>query len=377
MQVAPLLRERYGIETIVLLPEEPGNAAERLRDNGIDVVEVPVARLRAKADPRYHWRFLRDFGKSVRAIAEIIRERGIDLVQINGISNPHAAVAARRLAVPVIWQMLDTFPPPWFLRGMMLYVRHSAAALMATGKKVAEQHPGATAFAEKLVYFFPPVNTAAFTFTPEKRQAARRELGIADDCPVVGNVSNLNPQKGHRTFIQVVARVSQHYPQVKFIILGRRYEAHRQYIENLFSEAEALGLDLDDRLIVRDPGERVAELAPAFDIFLMTPRPRSEGIPTVIEEAMTLGLPVVAGDVGAISEIIRDAETGFLVAAEDLDRFVQRTCELLADASLRKRLGDAACDFANRHFTVEQCAERHVEACSIALERELKPAIQQ
>ena len=53
MQVIPRLREK-GIETIVVLPDEPGNAVERLRSEGIEVVTLALGRVRARC--RYEFR---------------------------------------------------------------------------------------------------------------------------------------------------------------------------------------------------------------------------------------------------------------------------------------------------------------------------------
>ena len=373
MLVAPVLRERYGVETTVLIPEEPGNALDRMRAGGMEVVEVPVHRLRKKLDPRFHWRFLRGWAQTVAAMERLIRERPFDVVQINGISNPHGALAARRAKVPIVWQMLDTFPPPWFLAVMMPYVRRTAGSFMSTGELVASAHPGVTEMRDKLVCFHPPVDVQRFSFDPEQKRRAREELGLGVADEVVGNVSNINPQKGHGTFIRAAARLKQRRPGVKFVILGRRYDAHRVYIENLLSLAAQLGLELEKDLIIRDPGERVAELAMAFDVFWMTSEPRSEGIPTVIEEAMSLGLPIVATEAGAIAEVVLHERTGYLIKPHDVVDISDRTLGLLEDAALRRALGEAGASFARTNFPIEACARRHLRAYEIALGRSIPP----
>lgn len=373
MLVAPVLRERYGVETIVLVPEEPGNAVDRMRTGGVDVVEVPVQRLRKKLDPRFHWRCIRGWAQTVSAMERLIRERSIDVVQINGISNPHGALAARRAKVPIVWQMLDTFPPPWFLSIMMPYVRRTAGSFMSTGERVASAHPGVTGMREKLVCFHPPVDVQRFSFDPAQKLAARRELGLSPNDEVVGNVSNINPQKGHGTFIRAAAKLKQSRPQVKFVILGRRYDAHRAYIENLLELAGQLGLKLGEDLIIQDPGQRVAELAMAFDVFWMTSEPRSEGIPTVIEEAMSLGLPIVATEAGSIAEVVLHEKTGYLIAPHGVDDISERTRGLLENEALRQELGKAGALFARQHFPIEECARRHLKAYEIALGRTIPP----
>jgi glycosyltransferase involved in cell wall biosynthesis len=374
LRIAPILRDRYDTQVAVLMPREPGNAPARLRAAGLEVIEVPIPRLRKKLDPRFHARFISGFGKAVGAIRGVIRQHEIDIVQINGISNPHAAIAARKEGVPVVWQILDTFPPPWFLRIMMPYVVRTAAAIMSTGERVAAGHPGASSLGERLVYFHPPVDLATFTWRAEAASAARQALGLAPEIPVIGNVSNLNPQKGHVTFIQAAARLKGDLPNARFVILGRTYDAHRAYLDGLLAEAASLGLRLDEDLIIRDPQNRVAELSSAFDVFVMTPRPRSEGIPTVIEEAMALARPVVAADVGSIGEIVQDGQTGFLVQPGDAEGIRGAVLEILRDDALRDAMGRRARAFAERHFGVDTCARRHAQAYALALGRRLADA---
>ncbi len=366
-QLAPRLAVLHGIDTLILLPDEPGNGAERLRAAGLRVAQLPIPRLRATLSPRPHWQFALGFRDTVRAIETLLVQERIDLVQINGVSNPHAAIAARRHGLPVVWQILDTVTPPSFRRLIMPYVRRTAGAVMSTGRRVAAAHPGALSLGERLVLFHPPVDTNRFRPSAETRKAVRKALGFDERTFVIGNVSNLNRQKGHRTFVRAAAELRKRRPDTRFVIFGKRYQAHAQYFASLIEEAASLGLRVGEDLLVQDPEDRVAELAQAFDLFWMTPEPRSEGIPTVIEEAMALGLPVVAADAGSIGEIVLNGETGFLVAPRAASDVAERSLALLDNYELRERMSRRARAYAGEHFPVERCVDRHLQAYRIAL----------
>ena len=118
LRLAPTLRS-LGWETIVLIPDQPGNAAERLRAADIPTLEASLGRLRASADPRHHLRFVSGFPHEVRLIRSLIRELQIDLVLLGGLVNPHGAIAGRLEGVPIVWQILDTLPPRALRRGLM------------------------------------------------------------------------------------------------------------------------------------------------------------------------------------------------------------------------------------------------------------------
>jgi glycosyltransferase involved in cell wall biosynthesis len=364
--VAPYLAD-MGISLTVVVPDEPGNAVELLQGRNVSTMPIPLTRMRATKDIRVHARNIACLPGNVRSIRRIIRSESIDVVLINGLVNPHAAFAARLENVPVVWQLIDTFPPMMLRRAMMPLVLRLSGAIMSTGMAVAAVHPGALSFGDRLISFFPIVDSNRFRPDPKQRATARRELGLHDSDFVVGNVGNINPMKGHRTFIKAAAALKRRHASTRFVILGASSVAHADYRAELSSEAESLGLSVGDDLIVHDPGTRVHELAPALDLFWLTSEPRSEGIPTVIGEAMALEMPVVAANVGAVSAAVADGLTGILVAPRDVEAFVAVTSELLDDPDRRRDMGNNARQSAQQLFSPEACADLHRTAFEVAL----------
>ncbi len=358
--------EQRGIQTTVLLPDEPGNAYSLLRQRGVNTICVPLSRLRATRDPRVHVELVRSFRSEVGRLRSLIRTLDVDLVLVNGLVNPHSAVAAHLEGVPVVWQLLDTFAPMPLRATMMPLVTRVADVIMSTGRAVADEHPAASSFGERLVLFYPVADTRQFVNSSETRQRARRRLGLEDDDLVIGNVGNINPMKGHGIFIRAAAHVRETRPSARFVILGSRSERHATYVEGLWRMASKLGLELGRDLIVVDPGVDVAGTAPAFDVFWLTSAPRSEGIPTVIGEAMALELPVVASRVGSVHEAIEDHITGRLVTPLNPQALAHATLPYLDDLELRRTTGRAGRDRAARLFSPEVCAERHEHAFALA-----------
>ncbi len=362
--VIPLLADR-GVETTVLLPDEPGDAADRLRARGVDLITLPLGRIRATSDPRVHLRFAANLPTEVTQIREVIRCRGIDLVLVNGLINPQAGLAARLEGVPVTWQLLDTFPP-WAMRLVLMpLVRVLADSLMTSGNAVATAHPGAKGFGERLISFFPIVDADRFRPDSERASWARRELGVPSEAVVVGNVSNFNPMKGHLTFVRAAARLHATHPDVYYVMLGGSYAHHAGYLHRIRREIRELRLD--GRIAIRDPGKQVAELASAFDLFWLTSEPRSEGVSTVVGEAMALGLPVVATDVGSVAEAVEHTVTGFMVPPRDPQAIAAASVSLVENPQLRCQLGLAGRRRAESLYDATACARSHVQAFDAAL----------
>jgi glycosyltransferase involved in cell wall biosynthesis len=366
--LAPLLGQQ-GIDVELLLPDEPGTAVPRLRGMGVNVCTMPLSRFRATRDPRVNLQVASAVRCDVRRLRSVLRTGEFDAVLLNGLHNPQGAIAASLEGVPVVWQLLDTFGPSAVRWGLMPVVVGLADVVMSTGMSVARLHPGARYLGKRLVLFFPPVDTERFKPDGQRRVAARLELGLDPDDVVIGAVANLNPMKGHRWLIRGIAALRERGIPSRAVILGASYPWRSEYERSLWAEASALGLRLGEDLIVRDPGSRVAELAPAFDVFWMTSEPRSEGVPTTVGEAMALGLPVVASDVGATREAVIDGQTGYIVPPCRPDAFAASTHHILTNNGLRARLQRNGRDHALKAFGIDVCAARHVAAIRTAVTR--------
>ena len=122
-------------------------------------------------------------------------------------------------------------------------------------------------------------------------------------------------------------------------------------------------------------GERgdVRELLADADVFVLSSR--SEGLPISILEAMAAGLPVVASCVGGVGEIVVDAETGFLVPVGNEGALAAAIERLLADSSLRRRLGAAGRARAEELFDLPQFRRAHLELYARELTARGLPAV--
>jgi len=362
--IVPILRE-LGVATTVVLPDDPGNAAELLRGRGVPVVTLPLHRLRDKVAIRPQLNFAREFRKDVARIRGLVRRCRADAVLVNGLLNPHAAIAAWLEDAPVVWQLLDTVGPQVFRQAMTPMVNHLADAVMTTGMSVAHKHPGLKASNSRLVPFFPPVDTTRFVSNPGRRAKARRELGLDDSDFVVGNVGNLAPIKGHRLFVRAAAELKRLRPRTRFVILGSNISHRGDYVQSLEMEIASSGLVLGRDLIIRAPEGRVPELEVAFDLFWLTSE--TEGLPTVVGEAHALGLPVVATDVGSVAECVIDGRTGFLIPPGDARALVEKSVPLVDDIRLRHQVGRRARLEGATQWDPRACARAHLSALEVAV----------
>jgi len=320
--------------------------------------------------PRYLPPLAACFPLEVKKIRELIRTQKIELMIVVGIENPHGGIAARMESIPTIWQINATQTPQIVRKTMTPVVRRLADVIMTTGTKIAKEYPGLVdSLGECWVPFFSPVDVELFMPDEAARARARDELGLSPTGTVIGTVGNRNPQKGHDTFVQAAAILREGRKDVQFVILGARDENHAARDDVILRQAEDLGLVVGQDLLVLDPRGRVSELASAFDIFWFSSVPKSEGVSTAIMEAMALGLPVVATDVGGTSDVVEHDVTGYVVPPLDAPALAAATVALLDSSSLRADMGVAARNRAVRDFRTERCVETHLAAFEMALRR--------
>lgn len=364
-RLGPLL-EAKGWESMVVLPDEEGDAVERLRVEGIEVMVTPLDRLRMTADLRSQARFVSRFRYQVRGLRRLVRELDADLVQLTGLTLPQPAIAGRREGAAVVWQLLDTRPPRLLRRMLMPVVTRLADTVMSTGVEVARQYPGALELGDRLVPFVPPVDPDEFRPDQQRRQIARSALGVRDRSVVVGTVGNRNPQKGHEYLIRAVSSLRRDYPEVVLRVLGSVSPVHPAYEAGLQRELKEAGLDRRSIGSI-EQGMSVADVLPGFDVFVLTSVPRSEGLPTAILEAMACGVPIVATRVGGVSEIVEEGKTGYLVPPRDPPALADAVSRLLRDDELRADLGRRARKLVQERWGIDRCLHAHVQAYETAL----------
>ncbi|MHC5113692.1 MAG: glycosyltransferase family 4 protein [Planctomycetota bacterium] len=187
------------------------------------------------------------------------------------------------------------------------------------------------------------------------RADARRRFGFDGDETVVGFVGRLSPQKNPELLVDACGSIFRDHPQARLAIVG---EGPRESACRERGEQWQLG----DR--VRWLGFQTAEAAmPAFDVFVMPSR--YEGMPYVLMEAMCLGLPIVATDVGGTRLAVEHGENGLVVEPGNPAALAEALASVLADDAFRERLGAASRERSAR-FTADEMVRS-----TVALYRDL------
>ena len=122
---------------------------------------------------------------------------------------------------------------------------------------------------------------------------------------------------------------------------------------------------LTDRIKLFESTIPVDTILCGFDVFLLSSM--AEGVPTVMLEAMSVGMPVVSTDVGAIPEIIEEGRNGFLYRFGQNSLAVESLIRLINDQSLRNIMSSTNASDAKTKFDTVICSETHKKAYDYAL----------
>jgi glycosyltransferase involved in cell wall biosynthesis len=196
-------------------------------------------------------------------------------------------------------------------------------------------------------------------FKPSRScEALRRQIGI-DSKLCVLFVGRLIPRKGLLYLIEAAKRIIKEFSQTIFVIVG-----NGPLRNNLLANLEKMSLS-DKFVFLGDVNE--SELPAVYncaDVFALPSIQEGQGI--ALLEAQATAKPVVAFDVGGVSEVILDKETGLLVKLNS-NELAEAIMKLLASYSLREKMGIRGREFVSDNFSWDTCAQRMLQVYREAL----------
>jgi glycosyltransferase involved in cell wall biosynthesis len=284
----------------------------------------------------------------------LLRRLGPDVVHTHSSSDAWTfGLAAKICGLPVVRgrHIAKPVPRSWF--GRFAYT-HLADAFTVSGSTIGRLLVDAgVADADRV--FDTPASVDLSRFDPGRteREAVRRELGIPAGARVIGSVSILRLMKGVDTLVDAHARLARRGHEDLWLVHagGGGDSVLRDALARAGEHVRFLGF--------REDVERVLG---AFDLFVLASR-ASEGVPQAILQAMALRIPVLATRAGGIPDVVREGETGFLVASDDAEVLADRIESLLAmPASELAPVLDRARRTIEESYTPERVVEKYLEA---------------
>jgi glycosyltransferase involved in cell wall biosynthesis len=182
------------------------------------------------------------------------------------------------------------------------------------------------------------------------RTKVRAELGLLAEDAVALFVGRMSPGKGHELALRslkLTAGTSE--GSIRLVFAGEG-----ELLGDLRSRAAGLGVE--DRVVFAGFRRDIPALLAASDMLVLPSE--AESLPMVILEAMASRMPVIATDVGGISEVVLDGRTGILVHPGDAEALAAAMVRLASDPERRRAMGEAG----RRRVELEFSSEASVTA---------------
>lgn len=193
----------------------------------------------------------------------------------------------------------------------------------------------------------------------------RESLGLSPDTCVVAVVGRLVPVKNHRLLLRTVRLIRDSgHRNIVFLVVGGG-----ELQKSLERETAELGISEQVRFLGwrRD----LPAIYSGTDVVVLTSN--NEGTPVSLIEAMAAGLPVVATNVGGVSDVVVDRRTGILVPAGSAETLAAALIPLASNREKRRSQGEAGRARALERFTKEKLVTRMSTLYEHLLARTVKP----
>ena len=360
---------------LVVCPEE-GDLPARCRAAGIAVVLVPRPRFFSTSTRWRQRTLLNPFAilynvialiAAAGPLARLLRDRRPALVVTKGLlAHIYGGLAARWTGIPCVWHVQDRVSER---AGKLFPWTASALGRLLAREIIAD----AGSVARQLRAFVPADNISVIwngvdldQFSPQNDgTSVRKEWGACADDLLIGSIARLTPWKGQNVLVEAFAQIADDFPRARLVLVGSALFDTDAYARRLKAQVTRLGMG--SRVLFAGFRNDIPQVLAALDI-VAHPSLEKDSSPLAVVSALAAGRPIVCSHVDGTAELFEDGVDGLLVPPGDVDALAQALGHLLADASLRRRLGEAAREKAVHQLGVET----FVHDCQAVFERALE-----
>jgi glycosyltransferase involved in cell wall biosynthesis len=320
--------QQQGVESCLVCP--CGSAvADAVREIGVQVEEIPMG---GDLDLGLIFRLKRMIQLYSPDLVHIHSRRGADIL---------GGLAARMAGVKsVLSRRVDNPEHPWVVASKYrLFDR-----VIAISQGIADVLNREGVPARKLFCVRSAVDMDLYQ-QPCDKAWFRAQFGLAEDALVIGVAAQLIPRKGHRYLLEAMPRLVEAFPQLHLLLFGKG--PLRETLEQ-----QIAALQLQQHVTMAGFRDDLPRFLPCLDL-LVHPA-LMEGLGVALLQAASAGLPIVAVDAGGMPEAVEDGVNGLLVPPGSDEALAKGIQQLLADETLRRRMGESGREKMQRGFSVQQ-----------------------
>jgi glycosyltransferase involved in cell wall biosynthesis len=295
------------------------------------------------------------------ALARAVREFRPDIVHAHHPKAHALALIAGFFApIPklVVSRRVSFRFKPWNPFSHLKYRTGRIAAYAAVSSDIGRGLIEQGVASEKVHVIHSGVDVDKFSPRPPDEKV-RSQLGLPSGIPVVGNLNHFSWWKGQTLFLEAAAKLMD--VKVHFLLVGKDTDG-----PDAREKVKTLGLD--GRVTLAGFRTDMPEVISLLSLTVLSSL-AGEGFSGVLREAMSMGIPVVATDVGGNKELVEDGVTGLLVPPGNAEALAESIKRMLKTPGLAKTCSSAAQKRVRENYSIEAMVEN-----TLSLYRELVPA---
>lgn len=325
-----------------LICNPDGQVHSKASELGTRVATMPLHR---RLDPLSSWR-----------LWKFCREHQIDLLKAYSSKDHWICLPLYLCGIPLSRARCITDPIAG--KGRAFIFKHGCSQIVADAsviKKHLVQKHGVDA--AKIEVIGSAVDLDKFK-PPRDRMKFRRELGVDEETPLIGNVGMVRPDKGQLVLVAAARLVLEKYPDARFVIVGQGTGILKRG-KNVRNAIDQAGLA--DKIIMAGYRWDTPDVYAACDMIVIASL-RTEASPIVLREAFASGRPVIATKVGDIPQIVQHRQNGLLIDPGDSRAVASAIMEFICDPKLAESCAVNGLRYATQHFSFDKMMEAKLRA---------------
>ena len=260
-----------------------------------------------------------------------------------------AKIMGRPVFVTAHGMDINNFEEKTFFKRLIQFSLNNCNKTIAVSKNLALKMISFGVTEDKIIILRNAVDTNRFK--PTNNQKIREIYNINNKDILILFVGYLDTFKGIFELINAFYKIQHDNKNVKLMIVGTGPKEHE-------IKDKVIKMNLKNSITFTGnlKPEEIPDYYPAADIFALPSH--TEGLPLVVLEAMSCGLPIIASNVGGIPEVVNEGKNGFLISPKNEEILTEKLRILIKNTQLRKQFAKKSAEIIENEFDITKKINR-------------------
>lgn len=185
------------------------------------------------------------------------------------------------------------------------------------------------------------IDLSRFTKGPASEEIYKK-YAIPKNVPIILYVGRIDPEKSLDILVNSFKKLIKEAPKAHLVMVGDG--TAREKLEKMIKRKK---LDSQTHFIGRVIGDDLSQIYRTGTVFVITSKTETQSI--VLMEAMASGLPAIAVNAGAVTELVKDGENGFIFEPDDTAGIASGINAIISNKELREKMSKNALKMIAKH----------------------------